>query len=103
MIKSDDHLKNFLQKNSYEMDSLKNWLREISLLDGKCCHKSKMSEFRTLLINSSDFTQEQLVILLKIFDEKLWGNAGNVYEVKSEGLVELQNQIFLFKENISNN
>lgn len=72
---------------------LKDWLSEISQLDGKCCYVSKKSEFRAKLLLIIDIRESHGGKIKKIFDEKLWKNDGNIFEIKSDGLVELQDAI----------
>ncbi len=74
-------------------NELKEWLSEISLLDGKCCYVSKKSELRARLLLIIDIREPHGEKIKKIFDEKLWMNDENIFEIKSNGLVELQNAI----------
>lgn len=72
---------------------LKNWLNEISLLDGKCCYVSKKSELRAKLLLIIDLNEEYGGKIKHLFDEKLWIRDGNIYELNSIGLKELQDTI----------
>ncbi|QHH95434.1 hypothetical protein FPL18_17145 [Acinetobacter gyllenbergii] len=87
------------QTNS-ENESIKSWIYEVSLLDGKCCHKSKVSELRAkLVLNIGDDESRSLSIIDK-FDNELWNYKGNIYVINSEILISLQNDIS--KLNLSN-
>lgn len=76
-----------------EKNALKSWLCEVSLFDGKCCYKSKVSELRARLVTCIDISQNNSMDILKRFDEKLWKKDGNIYEINSEELINLQNDI----------
>ncbi|MFW1799213.1 hypothetical protein ACG9YX_04130 [Acinetobacter nematophilus] len=71
-------------------NELKSWLSEISQLDGKCCYVSKKSEFRARLLLIIDIREPYGKKIKKIFDEKLWEKDGNIFEIKPDGLIELQ-------------
>ncbi|HCQ9885160.1 TPA: hypothetical protein OMQ51_001255 [Acinetobacter baumannii] len=73
--------------------TIQSWLCEISLLDGKCCYKSKVSELRAKLVTNIDISQSHSIEILRKFDEKLWRNEGHIYEINSEELIKLQNDI----------
>jgi len=81
----------FNQNN--EKNAIKTWLYEVSLLDGKCCHKSKASELRARLVTCIDISQSNSSDILKKFDERLWKKDGNIYEINSEELISLQDDV----------
>lgn len=72
---------------------LENWLLEVSLLDGKCCYVSKKSELRARLILIIDINEKYGKEIIRIFDENLWINDGNIYELNSSSLNKIQNKI----------
>ncbi|MDO7373579.1 hypothetical protein Q5X37_11290 [Acinetobacter baumannii] len=76
-----------------EKNALKSWLCEVSLFDGKCCYKSKVSELRARLVTCIDISQSNSSDILKKFDERLWKKDGNIYEINSEELISLQDDI----------
>ncbi|MBD2850097.1 hypothetical protein [Acinetobacter baumannii] len=76
-----------------EKNALKTWLCEVSLFDGKCCYKSKVSELRARLVTCIDISQSNSKDILKKFDERLWKKDGNIYEINSEELISLQDDV----------
>ncbi|MCU4387979.1 hypothetical protein KTH40_10230 [Acinetobacter haemolyticus] len=76
-----------------QLNNIQYWLSEISLLDGKCCYKSKVSDLRAKLVTIIDINQSESLNILKIFDEKVWINNGNIYEINSDELVYFQNEV----------
>lgn len=83
--------------SQYENPFLKEWLCELSLLDGKCCYISKKSELRAKLLTIVDKSQKDGKEIIQIFDEKVWINDGNIYEINSKGLIDLQDRISIIR------
>lgn len=77
---------------------LKNWLLELSALDGKCCYKNKVTEFRAKLLNCLNLFHKNESGLLELFDHKLWINDKNIYELNSEVLKDLQEYVTILLE-----
>ncbi|OCZ59740.1 hypothetical protein [Acinetobacter seifertii] len=76
-----------------EKNTIKSWLHEVSVLDGKNCNKSQVSELRAKLVTSIDISQSNSIAILKKFDEKLWRKNGEIYAINSEELISLQDDI----------
>lgn len=69
------------------------WIDEVSSFHGKCCYISKKSQLRSKLISKLSPLNENEESIIRIFDEQLWIQDGNICEVCPDGLIKLQNAI----------